>query len=801
VSEIDGLPVFQQTGRTNCRLELTGLDCADCAKTLATSLSALPGVITAQVRFPEGIAEISYDAQTLRHGAIVERVRALGYDVREPQSRQSTWTFDVQGMDCQDCARTVEAGVRRLPGVAGAAVNLPAGTLTVTPRNAGVTPEAIIDAVSQAGYMARLRGSATTASGSWWRKRRIAELAIAALLWLVGLALERATSAAVHVAPFVAAMVIAGYPVARAGWFAVRARRADMNVLMTLAAIGATAIGKWEEAGSVLILFGVGLMLQTLTTERTRRAIQELMHLAPAEATVRRQGQEHVVPISEVQIGDVVIVRPGERIPVDGVVIRGQSAVDQSPITGESIPVDRGPEAPVFAGSINGDGLLEIQTTTPASDTMLARIIHLVEEAQASRAPAQAFVDRFAAIYTPAVVGVAALLAAVVPLVVGDFREWFFRALVLLVVACPCALVISTPVALVSAIGSASRRGMLFKGGMAIEALAKVHAVVFDKTGTLTAGRPVVTDIIPLGAVTAEEILSRAAAVESASTHPVAQGIVRAARERGLSIPAVVDAEALPGQGARGVVSGVEVLVGAPRLFAALPANIQDIVARLVSEGKTVVLVARDRAIEGVIALADAPRPAAARAMAAVHALGLRTVMLTGDNRPAAERVAALVGVTDVRAELLPGEKRDAVVTLEQTAPVAMVGDGVNDGPALAAASVGIAMGAVGTGVAIEAADVVLMGDDLTQVPLAVNLARKTLAIIRQNIAASLIIKAVFLGLTVLGVTNLWLAVLADEGTALLVTANALRLLRLPAPVPALHMAAPAPLVQPSGDD
>lgn len=800
MSERDVLPLSQPAGHTSCRLELTGLDCADCAKTLATSLSALPGVTGAQVRFPEGVAEIAYDARTLQHGAIVERVRALGYDVREPRSRQSTWTFDVQGMDCQDCARTVEAGVRRLLGVAEATVNLPAGTLIVTPGHAGVTPEAIIGAVSQAGYTARLRGAAT-ASGSWWRKRRIAELAVAALLWLAGLGLERATSTAVYVVPFLGTMVIAGYPVARAGWFALRARRADMNVLMTLAAIGAMAIGKWEEAGSVLILFGVGLMLQTLTTERTRRAIQELMHLAPAEATVRRQGQDHAVPISEVQVGDVIIVRPGERIPVDGVVIRGRSAVDQSPITGESIPVDRGLEAPVFAGSINGDGLLEIRATTLATDTMLARIIHLVEEAQASRAPAQAFVDRFAALYTPAVVGGAVLLATAVPLVAGDFREWFFRALVLLVVACPCALVISTPVALVSAIGSASRRGILFKGGMAIEALAKVQAVVFDKTGTLTTGRPVVTDIVPLGAVSAEEMLARAAAVESASSHPVAQGIVRAARERDLSIPAVLDAEALPGQGARGVVRGVEVLVGAPRLFAALPAHIQEIIARLVRDGKTVVLVARDREIEGVIALADAPRPVAARAMTAVHALGLRTVMLTGDNRPAAERVAKLVGVTDVRADLLPGEKRDAVVALEQTAPVAMVGDGVNDGPALAAASVGIAMGAVGTGVAIEAADVVLMSDDLTQVPLAVSLARKTLAIIRQNIAASLIIKAVFLGLTVMGGTNLWLAVLADEGTALLVTANALRLLRVPASVPALHAAMPAPLVQPSGDD
>ncbi len=325
-----------------------------------------------------------------------------------------------------------------------------------------------------------------------------------------------------------------------------------------------------------------------------------------------------------------------------------------------------------------------------------------------------------------------------------------------------------------------------------------MRTLVVDKTGTLTAGRPVVTDIVPLDERDPSEILARAAAVESASTHPVAQGIVRAARERGLVIPPVVDAQGIPGQGARGIVAGADVVVGGPRLFAPLPQDIQAIIERLVTEGKTVVLIARNRMIEGVIAAADAPRPAAARALAAVHALGLRTVMLTGDHRTAAERIAAQVGVDDVRADLLPGEKRDAVVALEREGPVAMIGDGVNDAPALAAASVGIAMGAAGTGVAIEAADVVLMGDDLAQVPVAVHLARKTMAIIRQNITASLVIKAVFLGLTLLGATNLWLAVLADEGTSLLVTANALRLLRLPTPSPALHAPAPALAAQPS---
>jgi len=785
----------------SCRLDLTGLDCADCARTVASSLSAMPGVRDARVSFPSGAAEISYDPARVEPAEFVERIRALGYDVRDTAA--APWVFDVSGMDCADCARTIEAGVRRLPGVRDATVNLAAATLTVVPGGDELTPDAVIAAVTQAGYEARPRtaSSSDPAERAWWRRRRVLETAIAAGLWLGGLAMELADASGIAVALFAVAMVVAGYPVARAAWFALRARRADMNVLMTLAAIGAAAIGEWEEASSVLILFAIGLTLQTMTIERTRRAIQALLNLAPAEATVRRDGREERVPVASVAVGETVVVRPGERIPVDGVVMSGRSAVDQSPITGESIPVVAEPQSEVYAGTINGDGVLDVRATAVASDTTLARIIHLVEEAQTSRAPAQAFVDRFAAVYTPLVVGFAILLATAVPLVVGDFQSWFFRALVLLVVACPCALVISTPVALVAAIGSASRRGVLFKGGAAIEALARVRAVVLDKTGTLTAGRPVVTDVIPLGERSVDEVLARAAAVEQGSTHPVARGIVRAARERSLTIPAVSDAEGIPGQGARGVVEGASVTVGSARLITPLPPETQAVLADLERAGKTAVLVATESGVEGIIALADAPRPAARRAVAALHALGMRTVMLTGDNRPAAERIGSLAGVSDVRAGLLPDEKRAEVLAIERETPVAMIGDGVNDAPALAAASVGVAMGAAGADVAIEAADVVLMGDDLVQMPVAIHLARKTLATIRQNIAVSLLVKAAFVALTIAGVTNLWLAVLADMGTSLLVTANALRLLRLPAPAQALHEPAPALVTSPVGDD
>jgi Cd2+/Zn2+-exporting ATPase len=667
-----------------------------------------------------------------------------------------------------------------MPGVASASVSFGAGTMDVVRDDEQLTPDDIVATVAQAGYTAKLRNAAMQPQlSSWWRSRRVFETILAVVLWIVGFGIEQSGVSRVWSAiPFLAAMIVAGYPVVRAAWFALRARRADMNVLMSIAAIGAVAIGEWGEGSSVLILFAIGLMLQTLTLDRTRRAIQGLLQLAPQEANVMREGSESRVAVAEVQIGEIVIVRPGDRVPVDGNVIVGESSVDQSPITGESIPVEVEPGSKLFAGSINGDGVIEVRTTKSATDTTLARIIYMVEEAQSSKAPAQAFVDRFAAVYTPLVVAAAIFLATVGPLVVGDAREWFFRALVLLVVACPCALVISTPVALVSAIGSASRRGVLFKGGSAIEALAGVTTVAFDKTGTLTMGRLVVADVVPLDGTSENDLLSLAAAVESGSTHPIALGIVRAARERGIDIPASAAAQGLPGRGARAVIDGRTITLGSRRLFGTLPGETEDTLAACEQEGKTAVLVSIDGMVMGLIAVADRLRSTSRDVIVALHELQLRLVMLTGDNRHTAERIAVLVGVDDVRAELLPEDKVHAVAAIQREAPVAMVGDGVNDAPALATATVGVAMGVSGSDAAIEAADVALLADDLAQLPVAIRLARQTLAIIRQNIAASVIVKAAFLVLTVVGITNLWIAVLADMGMSLLVTLNSLRLVR-----------------------
>ncbi len=774
-------------GRITCRLRVTGMDCGDCAKTVEQSLRTLPGVAETAVNFVGGTADVTYDPAHADVETFTRRITALGYGVETHAAPSlegvTTWTFDVTGMDCGDCAKTVQAGVARLPGVREARVSFPAGTLAVVATLAETTPEAIIHAVAAAGYGATVRGApvAPAASTGWWRQRRVRELTAAALLWLIGFSIERAGAPRLASAvPFIAGMLLSGYPVARAGWFALRARRADMNLLMSVAAIGAVAIGQWDEGASVLILFGVGTLLQAMTVERTRREIAGLLAIAPAEANLLHDDHEHRVPVAQVTVGDVVRVRPGERLPVDGMVTAGQSAVDQAAITGESVPIEVQAGSAVFAGSVNGEGTIEVRATKPAHDTTLARIVALVEEAQASRAPAQAFVDRFAAIYTPLVIVGALLIAVVPPLIVGGWSGWISTALILLVIACPCALVISTPVALMAAIGAASRRGVLFKGGAALESLAAVRAVAFDKTGTLTAGRPAVVAVHTCDGGTEDDVLRVAVALERQSEHPLARAIVAYGRERNVIAPAMTDYRAVPGRGGSGDVDGAPASVGSVRWFT--ERGLWDVAGHeeYLSEGNGVVCVERAGRMIGLLTLSDAIRPQSAGAVAALRSLVGRVVMLTGDNARTAARIAAAAGVTDVYADLLPADKAAAVRALAAAGPVAMVGDGINDAPALATASVGVAMGVAGTDVAIEAADVALMGDDLDLLPYAIHLARRTLGIIRQNIAASLVVKALFLVLTFAGVTNLWLAVFADMGISLLVTANALRVLRTP---------------------
>jgi Cd2+/Zn2+-exporting ATPase len=562
-----------------------------------------------------------------------------------------------------------------------------------------------------------------------------------------------------------------------------RGRTLDINVLMLVAVAGAMALGEWAEAATVVFLFAIAQWLEARSMDRARAAIRALMDLTPVEARVRRGTHEVTVPVEQVTIGSVMIVRPGEKIALDGQIFSGRSDVNQAPITGESLPVDKGPGDEVFAGTINGHGAIEISVTRRGRDTTLARIIHLVETAQAQRAPSQQFIDRFARWYTPAVLSLAVALAVIPAIAGGAFPVWFYRALVVLVISCPCALVISTPVSIVSALAGAARRGVLVKGGVHLEKLAAVRAIAFDKTGTLTRATLRVQGVHSFGSFAESDVLMFAAAVETRSEHPIATAIVAAARDRDLALDAIANARALPGLGAEGTVRTVAVVCGNVRLFRErgwLTSDIERTADTIAATGASAVLVAIDGRPAGAIAVADETREVAADALDLLHRQGIgHIVMLTGDHDTAARAVAGRLGVDEVRAGLLPDEKVQAVKALrDRYGAVAMVGDGVNDAPALAAADVGIAMGVIGSDAALETADVALMTDELPKIAYAVRLSRATVRNIHANIAISLVLKAAFLGLAIAGVATLWMAVVADTGTSLIVVANAMRLLR-----------------------
>ncbi|MNS09679.1 putative cadmium-transporting ATPase [compost metagenome] len=582
---------------------------------------------------------------------------------------------------------------------------------------------------------------------------------------------------------YVLAALVGGFKTFRLGLKSLRTGEFDMNALMTIGVAGAMLIGEWAEAGLIAFLYSVSNWLEAATMQRTRNAIKALVDIAPKVALVRRDGAELELAVEDVAIGDTLLVKPGEKIAMDGEVLMGASSVNQAPITGESIPVTKAPGAEVFAGSINGAGALEVRVTKRVEDTTLARIIHMVEEAQGERAEVQSFVDRFARRYTPIVLVAAVLMAVVPPLLLGQaWGEWIYRALALIVLACPCALVVSTPVALVAGIGNAARRGVLIKGGTHLEQAATIKVLAFDKTGTLTQGRPEVQAVVPIGAHTAEEVIRLAAAVETRSEHPLAVAILRHATQVVGGVQAGQAFEAIVGHGAKAEVEGHTLYVGSPRFFEqqGIPlGEATDHIERLQSAGNTVVVLGDDTEAYGLIAIADPIRPESRAIVARLKALGVqRVVMLTGDNARTAQAIAEQVGVDEVRADLLPEDKVTAVKDLESRfGPVAMVGDGVNDAPALATAHLGIAMGAAGTDVAIETADVALMSDDVRRIPFSIELSRKTMSVIRQNIAFSLGVKVVATLLVFPGWLTLWMAVVSDMGATILVVLNGLRLL------------------------
>ena len=695
----------------------------------------------------------------------------------------------VEGMDCASCAATVEKRVSALPGVSRAIVNFAAGRLDAE-HDPGLPLEDLEDAVRSAGYgVAKTEGAERA---PFWRTPRALLTLASALLFMLGLALSLAGAPdAVRAGVYLGAITVGGLPIFRAAVAGLRARQLDMNVLMSAATIGAVGIGEWAEAASVVVLFSAGNALQVYAIDRTRGAVRALVRLAPNEVLVRRGGAEAVVPADEVGVGETVVVRPGERLAVDGEVIEGSSAVDEAPVTGESVPVEKGEGDAVYSGSLNGSGGLLVRATKRAGDSTLQRIAHLVEEAQAEKAPAEQFVDRFSRVYTPIVVAAAVTLAVVPPLLGGGFGEWFYRALALLIIACPCALVISTPVTVVSGIGAASRRGILVKGGAALEAAGRLKALAFDKTGTLTEGRPVVSRVVPLDGRDEDEVLGRAAALERRSEHPLAHAILSAAvgpGGDGSVLPEVTGFRSIAGRGAEGEVDGKRYLIGSPRLFAERGISLDNAgeeldAAHALEEveraGETPVVLGSGGVVLAVFGLADAVRPEARSTVDALRGAGIgELVMLTGDAEAPARRIADELGVS-YRARLLPEQKVEAVRGLvEEYGDVGMVGDGVNDAPALAASSVGFAMGAAGTDVALETADVALMQDDLPKLAEAVRLSRAAERIIRQNVAASIAIKGLFVLLAPFGLVALWLAVLADMGTSIAVTLNGLRLFR-----------------------
>nr|WP_281372754.1 heavy metal translocating P-type ATPase [Phenylobacterium haematophilum] len=693
-------------------------------------------------------------------------------------------TLRVDGMDCGACATKIENALKRVPGVSDIDVNYSLQRLTLAYDADRTSPIVIRERIRGLGYTPSDDGGPISEVGApsdeiWWRSRK-AQLALAS-----GLALAVAFVIA-RLAPewttwvYAIATLVGLVPIARraiAG--AVSGTPFSIETLMSVAAAGAIAIGEAEEAAVVVFLFTVGELLEGVAASKARAGIRALVDLVPRSALRERDGVIEQVAAAELAVGDIVVIRPGDRAPSDGEVISGTSEVNQAPVTGESVPVTKEPGAEIYAGSINGNGQLRVAITKAAADNTIARIIHLVEEAQGARAPMARFIDRFSAWYTPAAMAVAALIIVLPPLLLGaEWHTWIYRGLAVLLIACPCALVISTPAAIASGLAAGARKGLLVKGGAALETLGKVATVAFDKTGTLTLGRPQVSDIVAFEGEPSD-LLAKAAAVEKGSSHPLGLAIIARAEADGLTLPIAYGVTATPGKAVTGRLKSGFVSVGSPR-FAAEQAQLSaEQVARLQaleSEGKTVVVVLESKRALGALALRDEPRPDAVQGLAQLRAMGLRTVMLTGDNARAARAIGEALQI-EAEAELLPDVKLSRIQDLRAHGPIAMIGDGINDAPALAAASVGVSMGG-GTDVALETADAALLNDKVTGVADLVRLSRGTLRNIWQNVAIALGLKAVFLATTLMGTTPLWMAILADTGATALVTANALRLLR-----------------------
>ena len=737
------------------QIAFIGLDAADAADSVAQEIARLPGVLHARANYAAGIFAVAYDTTITQRPAIEQTIRRQGARLPARPPAPTPVTPD----HAHDHAHTTE-------------------------HDHAEHDHAEDHGDDHAGH----GHGATPAFLPQWMQERwtMILVALAGLFLLIGWVGEAffALPTTVVLVFYLLAYLAGGFDVATHAVPSLFKGKFDTDVLMLAAATGAAILGEWQEGAFLLFLFALGHAGEQYALDRARNAVNALGGLMPQTAQVRRGGQITELPIAHVQIGDVVVVRPGDRVPVDGTITSGASGVDQSPVTGESVPVQKNPGDEVFAGTVNQDAALDVEVSKLAQDNTLSRIMQLVAEAQSQQSPTQAFTQRFTAWFVPAVLVVTLLVIAVPPLLGWmPLRDSFYRAMLLLVAASPCALALGTPAAVLAGIAHAARNGVLIKGGVHLENLGALNVMAFDKTGTLTEGRFSVTDVQPFGGVSERELLQVAAAVEQQSNHPLAQSVVRAAQERKLELPVAEGLENIQGKGVRSRVGGESVLIGTDALFAnagmVVPTSVTQAVDQLQANGRSTMIVSQGGRFLGVLGLADTLRHNAAATMASLRKLGVQhLVMLTGDNQQVAQQIAATVGLTDVRAELLPENKLTAIKALQQQyGAIAMTGDGVNDAPALASATVGIAMGGAGTAVALETADVALMGDDLGKLPFAVGLSRAARAIIRQNLAVSLGVIGLLLLTSVSGFMQLSWAVIFHEGSTLVVVINALRLL------------------------
>ncbi|MEB6243517.1 cadmium-translocating P-type ATPase [Staphylococcus gallinarum] len=776
-SEADSQTV-KHSAETNYILKITGMDCNNCAKTIEQSVLKLNVVQDARISFATGKLHLNVNSKEDIQ-QVIQTIEQLGYGVSVLSNAGTETVFKIQGMDCNDCAKTIEQHMSQLDYVDRANVNFATGKLALQYNG---QPKQVIKEVFKLGYSATLSNEQTQQQSILTLfKLPLISLILLLCAWLF--TYFNMSGILVNTL-LLTAIIICAFKTVKSGIFALKAKRLDMNVLMSVAIIGAVLLGEYFEATMVILLFVIGTSLQQASIEKTRASIQSLMDLTPQVARVKQEDDWSEQSVASIAVGNIIQIRPGDRVPLDGVIIEGTSAINQAPITGESIPVNKSMGDEIYAGTINEDNTLVIEVTKTEQQTMLAHIIDLVETAQEQQAPTQSFIDRFAEIYTP-VVFVLALLVMIVPplFAVGTWGSWIYKGLELLVIACPCALVISTPVAIVTAIGNAAKNGILIKGGSYLEQLSSLNVLAFDKTGTLTTGEPTVQSVVEIDS-DKQQLIAIAQVLESQSSHPIGQAILNYTdAQNNLTSMQPETFENIPGKGISAVIKGERYFAGNMSFVASINDKVtqyQHAILNHMTQGETVVVIASQSQLLGYITLSDKVREGTQATMLKLKRCGIEeTIMLTGDNKGSAKNIARSSGIKSYYAELLPEDKLRQIAMIQQQGKVVgMIGDGINDAPALATSNIGIAMGGIGTDTAMETADVVLMTDKLEYVHYAIQLSKRTTAIIKQNIYFSIIIKLIAFMLVFPGWLTLWLAILSDTGAAVLVVLNALRLLK-----------------------